>query len=422
MHSAGKRLAALAVIALAAGCSNGRTSNGAAGTEAYVDVARALAAHPLHARLERLDAAIAVLGQAAASGGSPDAIARERQRLDAELAQAAAQSQAELGRKRALYLRREQEAVEEVLAQARAQAGTASGVSPQQAQQAMIDAGRAFQAYQQSVLSADRETLQRLAGELRAQARREIQAKAAYLQQQESQLSLRLAQEDAPQRLALQTRLSNLALDADQRAAIQKQLAALDAKEHDALRARQERDRAELEAYEAEVQRRMTETMRSEEARLQAASQAKVLARRNEVVAQLRALAPGPVPSALPPATRDEIAQIEQQFQGEFATDAQRTVDAYERVKAKLDAELDALATAQRAAGGTVAEQLAGMHRERDALYARMIADVRRAADTVARRDGMHVVLVEPKATPPPGARDLTGDVIHTLDTESTGT
>ena len=77
-----------------------------------------------------------------------------------------------------------------------------------QEQQAATAANADLQAYQQSVVAQDNAATNSIANQLQTQAAQKFRAKAEQLQQNETDLTLRLTQQDAGARLAIKMRLS----------------------------------------------------------------------------------------------------------------------------------------------------------------------------------------------------------------------
>ena len=158
--------------------------------------------------------------------------------------------------------------------------------------------------------------------------------------------------------------------------------------------------------------------MATQSAKIHADTQAKLQTRRNEVSqavsSQLQGLRPNAVPSNLPAATRDRIAQIDRTFKAQFQADAQKTIAQYQATKTELDARYAELQGADASATGAANTQLGQLQRERDDLYNKMVEQIRRDAGTVAAKRGLQVVLVNIEAAP--GGIDLTNDVERDIE------
>lgn len=380
--------------------------------------------HPLYSQLGQLDDAIAAINLQAAAPHVPlsaSQIAQQTQELNRELQAAQLRANKILAQKQQDYGRREQQAVSAALAAAGVSGAGAyaaqqlSATSAQQAQQAAAAANQDFMAYQQSVISADNAAASSIARQLQLQAQQKYRAKAQQLEQQETDLSLRLTQQDATQRLAIRTRLSNLALDDSTRKQLQSQLAALDAKEANALSAQRRTDAASLAQYRQQLDAQTGNAIRQQVGRVQSETTAKLQERRNEVGAQLRSLGPPPLPSNLPAGVQSKIALIHRRFTAAFQQDAQKTIDDYSATKADLDRQFAALHGADVGATGAAAKELDALQKRRDDLYKEIVDQIQREAVRIAKDQGFTIVFVGVNAAT--GGYDLTNEV--TKDVES---
>ncbi|MGC8484580.1 MAG: hypothetical protein ACP5O6_02950, partial [Candidatus Baltobacteraceae bacterium] len=196
---------------------------------AYVNTNKATKAHPLYSQLQDLDAAIAAIDLSAAVPmvpKSPDEMKADVASIKAQLAQAEQQSSQAVA---ALQSRLAKEERTEVAAALRsaglnaaAQAYESAPLISSAAQAQAIEKSAAsdLQSYQKSVVEQGQATMGALEKRLHEQAQGRFQTRAAQYAREESDLSLRLSQQDANQRLALQTKLNNLALDDAQRKSI----------------------------------------------------------------------------------------------------------------------------------------------------------------------------------------------------------
>jgi hypothetical protein len=390
----------------------------------YVRVDEVVKHHPLYSQLGQLNDAIAAIDLQAAAPHVPlsaSQIAQQTQELNRELQAAQLRANKILAQKQQDYARREQQAVSAALAAAGVSGAGAyaaqqlSATSAQQAQQAAAAANQDFMAYQQSVISADNAAASSIARQLQVQAAQKYRAKAQQLEQQETDLSLRLTQQDAAQRLAIRTRLSNLALDDSTRKQLQSQLAALDASEAKAISAQRRADAAALAQYRQQLDAQTSGAIRQQVGRVQSETTAKLQERRNEVGAQLRSLGPPPLPSNLPPGVQSKIALIHHRFTAAFQQDAQKTIDDYGATKADLDRQFAALHGADVGATGAAAKELDALQKRRDDLYKEIVDQIQREAARIAKDQGFTIVFVGVDAAT--GGYDLTNEV--TKDVES---
>ncbi len=416
-------IACAGAVALS-GCGVNVHSASVRGT-GYVRMDEAIKHHPLYAQLSQLTDAIAAIDLQAAMPQVPLSgaqIAQQTAVLNRELRDAQVRANKILAQKQQDYTRREQQAVAAALAAAGVKgAGTLaaqqmSSQSAQQMQQAASAANSDFMAYQQSVIAQDNAASSSVAKQLEAQATQQYRAKAMQLQQNETDLSLRLTQQDAQQRLAIKMRLSNLAMDETSRKQAQAQLAALDAKEASALNAQRKTDAATLQAYQAQLRNQTGNAIRSQVGAIQAQTQAKIAEHRNQVGAQLRNLGPPALPTNLPPGLQARIQQIHSQFVAQFQADALKTVNDYNATKADLSRQFAALHGADVGATGAAGKELNDLQHRRDALYAQMVGQVQRDAARLAKEQGFSIVFVNVEAAT--GGYDMTGQVIKDLESQ----
>jgi hypothetical protein len=408
---------------LLSGCTSVNVHSPSVRGTGYVRLEDVVKHHPLYPQLSQLDDAIAAINLGAAAPHVPLSaaqLAQQTQQLNVELQAAQNRANKILAYKQQQYAKREQQAIGAALAAAGVSGGGAyaarqmSATSAQQAQQAAQAANADFMAYQQSVISQDNAATTAIAKQLQAQADQKFRAKAEQLQQNETDLSLQLTQQDATQRLAIKTRLSNLALDATTRQQLQSQLAALDAKEANALGAQRRADAATLAAYRAQLRKQTGAAIQSQVTAISAQTRSKIEQRHNEVGQQLRSMGPPPLPANLPAGLQSKIAQIHKQFTGQFQTDAQKTIADYNATKADLDKQYAALHGADVGATGAVAKELNALQKRRDDLYNDIVAQIQRETQRIAKDQGFSIVFVDPNAAA--GGYDMTGELISDVE------
>ncbi|MBV8148099.1 MAG: OmpH family outer membrane protein [Candidatus Eremiobacteraeota bacterium] len=413
---------AMVLAGLTASCVNVHSSS-IRGT-GYVRVEEVVKHHPLYPQLSQLDDAIAAINLQAAAPHVPLSaaqIAQQTKELNRELQDAQLRANKILAQKQQDYAKREQQAISAALAAAGVSGAGAyaaqelSSTSAQQAQQAAAAANADLLAYQQSVVSQNNAAAASVARQLQAQAEQQFRAKSEQLEQNETNLSLRLTQEDAAQRLSIKTRLSNLALDEATRKQLVAQLAALDAKESNAVTEQRRADAAELAQYRAQLRGQTNVAISQQLGRIQSQTAAKLQERRNEVGAQLRGLGPPPLPANLPSGVKEKIAAIHRRFLESFQADAQKTYDDYETTKADLDRQFAALHGADVGATGAAAKELDALQKQRAELYKEIVDQIQREAGRIAKDRGFSIVFVNIEAAT--GGYDLTSEV--TKDVES---
>lgn len=419
------KLAALALAALAvAGCAHQPSADDPKVRGiGYVRVNDVLKKHPLYPQLSQIQDAIDGLGLKSlgpnAVPRSQSQIAQQTKELNRELQQAQDRANGVLRQKQQDYEQREQAAIRAALGAAGAGTNGSQpvqqmqNVSSAQAQQVAAQANADFQAYQQGVIAQDNAAVQQISKELSDRADREYRQKATQLQEKESQLSLELSQQDAPKRLDLRMKLNSLALPDAQRKQYRDQLAALDKNESAVVAAQRQRDQQTLADYQKQLQQQTRAQITAQAQKIHDATRAKLASRHNEVsqqvASQLQGLQPQAIPSNLPAATRDKLAQIDKQYKAAFKADAQKTIAQYQSTKADLDAQYQALQSADGTASVSANKELAQLQKQRDDLYNKMVDQIKRDAGTVAAKRGLQVVFMNVEGAA--GGIDLTDDV-----------
>ncbi len=407
-----------------AGCAPNVHSAAIRGT-GYVRIDEVVKHHPLYPQLSQLDDAIAAINLQSVAPQVPlgaAQIAAQTAELNRELRAAQQRANAILAQQQRDYAQREQQAVAAALAAAGIRGSGAlaaaqmSGASSQQLQQATQAANQDLAAYQQNVIAQDNAATSSIAKQLQVQEGQKYRAKAEQLTQNETDLSLRLTQQDAAARLAVKMRLSNLALDPAARKEAESQLAALNAKEASQLGAQRSADAATLRAYRAQLDRQTGDAIRSQVGAIQAQTRTKLEERRDQVGAQLRSLGPPSLPSNLPPDVQSRIAAIHRQFVGRFQADAAKTVQDYNATKTDLDRQFAALHGADVGATGAAAKELDSLQKRRAQLYAQIVGQVERDATRIAKDRGFSIVFVDVWSAA--GGYDLTNELIKDVESQ----
>lgn len=423
-RAAGAALASAAAALILGGCGPNVHSSSIRGT-GYVRIDDVVKHHPLYPQLSQIDDAIAAINLQSTARKVPlgaRQIAAQTVELNKELRDAQIRTNKILATREREYADRESRAVSTALAAAGIRGNGAlaaqqmSGESARQAQDAARSANSDYMAYQQNVIAQDNAASSSIARELQTQAAAKYRAKAEQLQQNETDLALRLTQQDASARLAVKMRLSNLAMDPAARKQAESQLAAINERETAAVTAARNADAATLRAYHAQLDAQTSAQIRSQVGAIQSQTQAKLAAHRNEVTAQLRSLAPAPAPSNLPPAVSAQIAQIHKQFVGQFQAEANKTIADYNATKADLDRQFAALHGADVGATGAAAKELDSLQKRRTDLYRQIVAQVQRDAARIAKDGGFAVVFVNVRAAT--GGYDMTNQVIKDVESQ----
>ncbi len=416
------------VLAAAAlcGCSHVDVHSDKVRGVAYVRVDDVIKHHPLYPQLEQLNNAIASINFEASlphAPLTPAQIAAQTKDLNAQLQAAQNRANAVIASKQQTYGQQEHDA--EVAAvkaagidPAAAGLGQAMNTTSQaQAQAAAAAAQQNYAEYQRGVIAQDNAAMQSVAQQLSKAADDKLRARAEQYQQNESDLSLKLAQEDSSQRMALRTQLSTLALTADQRKSVSDQLGALDKKEADQVNALRAADAQALLAYRKQLGEQTSAQIRTQQTSIQAQTGAKLSQRRDAVGAQLRGLGAAPVATAsLPPDVRRRLGQIHQEYAAKFQADAQQAVEEYQATKSDLDAQFAALHGQGVTATGAAAKQLRDLQKRQNDLQMQIQNQIQREAVRLAKEMGFSVVFDNVQAAP--GGYDLTNDLIHDIESQ----
>lgn len=424
--SINKPRAALAVVALAivAGCGHVDVHAANIRGVAYVRVDEVIKHHPLYPQLDQLNDAIAAINLEASLPHAPLSaaeIAKQTQDLNAQLKAAQERANSVLGAKQQEYAQKEHDADVAALKAAGIDPAAAglgaqmSATSQQQAQAAAMAAQSGYAQYQASVITQNNAAASAIASQLSKEADEKFRARAEQYQQQETDLSLSLAQGDAAQRLALNTKLTNLAMDPDSRKAVSEQLSALDKKESDQVAAMHADHVRELAAYRAELGQQTTGAISKQIGAIRSETNAKLSQRQAEVGAQIRSLGAPPVASqSLSPDIKKKLGDIHQQFVTKFQADAQTVMTGYQQTKDDLDRQFAALHGQNVGAVGAAAKQLADLQRRHDDLQTQMLNQIQREANRIAKEMGFTIVFDNVQAAP--GGYDLTNDVTHDIE------
>jgi outer membrane OmpH-like protein len=431
-----RRIVATAALAALAACSHqaaqgpGASGPGAVG---YVRMEELVHKHPLYDQLARYDRSIDAFDLAATA---PKAVAAdprlaERDRaLQQQLLDAAGRTKALINEKQHQYAQEEAAAIAAALRGAGV-AGPSAGqiagsvdVTARQQQRAV--AGQAqhdLDAYRVALQKQDQAQINAAQRALSDRADRSYRAKAEELQSKESALSLKLASEDASQRLALRTKLSSLALDDAAREDAQKQLAALDRKEADAVAAERNRDAQTLAVLQGTLKTRVQKDLNAQVGAIQRRSAGSFAQRQSALARQVGTFSGGAVrpttggqqvSANLPPALRSRIEQLHSDYQKRFEDDAKTTIADYEKTRADLSRryrELHGIDAASQQGGQA---QIMSLRKKRDDLYVEITAQINREVRLIAQQRGISVVLSDVVA--PAGGVDLTPDALKDIE------
>jgi hypothetical protein len=427
----------MACVGLAA-CAHAATAPAPAasgnGLVGYVRMDDLVKVHPLYGQLAQYDANITALDlttfapQALAAG--PE-LAREQADLNAQLSAAAKRTNDLLQSKSRDFQAREDAAIASALraaavpngpsvAEVRAELeATASGQTAAVNAQAQHDLD-AYRAQLQTQDIAQIDAAQRV---LAARADRTYRAKAEELTAKEAAYSLTLANADAAQRLSLRTKLTSLALDDDQRDEANKQLAALDQHEADALAAMRNTDQQTLATLKSQLRDQIAVDMRAQVAPIRARSLQRFTERERELRAQFSAPG-GPVTGGvpvlasnpnLPPDLRQRILKLHADYVTAFQADAKSTIDDFNTTRADLARRYALLSRTDQSATQSAQAEILSLQKKRSDLYTEMVAQIGREVKTIAQQRGISVVVSDVAA--PAGGVDLTDDAMKDIET-----
>jgi hypothetical protein len=419
-------VALLAAFFVLGGCSRVDVHSDKVRGVAYVRVDEVIKHDPLYPQLAQINDAIDAINFEASMPHaplSPAQIAQQTQALNAQMQAAQNKAQAIITSKQQMYHKEEYDADVAALKAAGVDP-SAAGIgqmlnvtSAQQAQQAAVAAQQGYMEYQRGVVAQDQAAMTSIAQQLQKAANDKLRARAEQYQQAESDLSLKLSQEDSSQRMALQTQLNTLALSADQRKSVGGQLQALDKKETSQVNALRAADAQALAAYQKQLGAETMAQIRAQQTAIQSQTGAKLAARRDQVGAQLRGLGAPPVPTMkLPPDLQKQLTQIHQQYAAKFQADAQQAVEEFQATKNDLDAQFAALHGQGVSATGAAAVKLRGLQKRHDQLQSQINDQIQREATRLAKEMGFSLVLDNVDAAN--GGYDLTNDLIHDLESQ----
>lgn len=434
------RAAAIAAVAAVAACAPHPNAPGASrgsGKIGYVRMDALVQKHPLYGQLAQYDRSIqafdltSIAPRAVARG--PELQAREKD-LERQLNAAAARTQKLLDAKQKQYQLEETQAIDNALRSAGTNApsagqiaGRVDATAQQQAGTAASQAQRDFESYRALLQKQADGQIAAAQKTLAQRADRTYRSKADELQSKEAALSLKLASEDAPQRLALRTKLSSLALDDAQREASQKELAALDRKEADAVAAQRNRDQQTLDALQAQLRAQVSKDLAAQAASIHGRTVALLEQRRAALQKQVAA-AGGPVLRTtvvngkpqeqvnpnLPPALRQRIEQLHSDYVNRFQSDAKTTIAEFNKTRDDLSRRYAQLEGVDASANAGARAQVEALKKKREDLYGQIVAQIDREVRVVAEQRGISVVLTNVVA--PAGGVDLTPDAMKDIE------
>ncbi|MBV9439240.1 MAG: OmpH family outer membrane protein [Candidatus Eremiobacteraeota bacterium] len=434
--------AAIAAAALAA-CSRSPSATAPGpqvsgnGTVGYVRMEDLVRKHPLYEQLARYDRSIEAFDLTStaprAVAADPQLRGREHE-IEKELSDAADRTKKLLDDKQKQYQQEENAAIAAALRDAGQSAPSAlqiaqrvDATAARQRSDVAVAAQRDYAAFRQTLAKQETAQIDAAQKALSDRADRTYRARADELQAKESALTLKLAGDDASERLALRTKLSSLALDDAAREDAQKQLAALDRKEADALAAQRNRDQESLHELQLQLHQQVQHDLDAQVGAIRKRSLGSMAQRQQALSRQVQSLAAAPVVAPvvpgnagaqvnpnLPPALRTRIEQLHADYQKRFQTDAKTTIADFQKTRDDLSrryAELHGVdVDAQRGAQA----EIVSLRKKRDDLYAQITAQINREVRLIAQQRGIAVVLTDVVA--PAGGVDLTPDAMKDIE------
>lgn len=441
-----KGLLGLAAVVVLAACAHGGTTAPAGAPAAhgvgYVRMDELLRKHPLYRQLAEYDANLeayslgAFAPRALASG---DELKRREAALQRELEDAAKRTNDQIRAVSEAYQRRENEAIAAALRSSGTEApGTSvAGVASQMEATARgqlagvaAQAQRDLDAYRKQLEDGDRKQIEALQSTLAGRADRSYRDKMDELAAQEGELSLKLASADAPERLALRTKLASLALDDAARAEANARLDELDRKQADELAAARNRDAQTLNELQTQLRAGVERDVQHEVTAIRTRSLARLQAREAQLRAQFAPPA-GPVLGAagtpapdgrppiasdprLPAALREKILHLHADYTAAFKAEAAATVASFNRTRDELRKRYEALEGIDADAERSAQNEVAALQRKRRGLYDQMVAQIGHEVERIAAQRGLSVVLSDVAA--PAGGVDLTEDAMKDIE------
>ena len=435
------RPAAWVAAAALASCAHSTTSTATtvpgSGAVGYVRMDELVLKHPLYEQLARYDRSIDAFDLEATAprvvAADPQLRVREKA-LEKELNDAADRTKKLLDQKQRQYQDQESQAIAAALrgagvggSSAAQIVGSVNATAQQQEGGVAAQAQRDFEAYRTTLEKQNQRQIAALQKVLAERADRQYRAKADELQGKESAIQLAVANEDASQRLALRTKLTSLALDDAAREDAQKQLAALDRKETDAVAAQRNRDQQTLAALQTQLHDQLVHDLDLQVAAIQKRSIGSLTSRQQAIGRQVRSIG-GPVIQSttiggrpqqqvnpnLPAALRARIQQLHEDYQKRFQDDAKTTIADFQKTRDDLSRRYAELHGVDISAQRGAQEQVLELRKKREDLYAQIIAQIDREVRVIAQQRGIAIVLSDVVA--PAGGVDLTPDALKDIE------
>jgi hypothetical protein len=350
----------------------------------FVDLSKALAAHPLQAVLAGYDRGIAALRSTRSLPGLAEPAARAQNEA------AALQRDANLARSRVAEIAARDAGQD----QAREREALASVLASHNA------ADTEMAAYRNELARGTAANLAAYEESIAQRNERALAARQQQLREQELTLAFKLARQHGGQRFILTLKLRELHLDKERRERLEAELSALNRSESNAVAMMRRTNTAILEGYRADLQRDAAGANARMAAQLRSTAAANLTLRLQVLQAEARTAAMLP---NLPMALTSFAASYRSQ------SDAAVIVNGLRTSSQKLSQHFTQLGEAARRSQRETEAQIGTLKANRDSLYRSMIAQIKRDAERLARERGLTGVVVA--GTRPNDSVDLTAAV-----------
>jgi len=353
----------------------------------FADLPRLIAGHPLHGVLAAYDREIAALRSTQTVLGLDDPAGRARKgaaSLGNGSGAARLRAQA-IARDTRPDLLQENAALSTIVALRGASERAALGYSDELNREVTASL-RAF----------ERATAQRTG--------RALEARRQQLREDELMLAYDMARRDAPQRLLLRLKLSELHLDAATRKTFESRLTALNGRERDALAAARRWDAAVLGSYRRQLQEE------GATANSQMAVQLRAKGGANDAI-RLRALQAESNAEAAVPNVPSQLALFRVSYRS--AADARAIAQGFGAARADLSRRFGDLSDVDEQSRAATSAQIQKLSVDRSKLYRSIVAQIERIANRLARTRHLRKVMLANSR--PKGSTDLTAAVQSAL-------
>jgi hypothetical protein len=422
-----RALAAAALVVALAGCTKGGAPFAQGGGAGYVDIDKVIAAHPLHVELDTLESQITLLSGQAQNAPTPQTSAQQQAQaqMEADLASADQQFQAQINARRMYYQQREAAAMATLQTQvtgASAPIGQQLGAQAQKVQQ---DALKAFMQYQKQLYQADGLHLQQVARQLQQEVGLKLGARRAQLEKSETDYQIDLAKQSQSQRLNLKAKLEDLNLTQDERQQAESQLANIETREESIINQLKSRDNADLKTYEDSLQRDAAARFGTARTSAMSATNDKLKARQKQMNDQLHVQLSGlgtqyqqQVANAnaqleKDPKARAQMDKIHSENQAQYAAEFSKALGAYQETRKQLVAKYSAIGHMQFIDDVAIQNETQDLAAQRRDLYGKVLTQVQTQVGDVARQRGIGIVFTNIRGAG--SAVDLTDQVIKAI-------